>query len=107
MRQLGGWEEVVGAQEEEELWFLLPVADVLTILAPQGSVVGLSGHTPPFHLLLLLRRPVDQLKFVEVDPGIAQVRFEFHRPEEPVAAFLQLALRPKQPDTQETVNKFF
>ena len=56
MRQLGGWEEVVGAQEEEQPWFLLPVADVLTVLAPQGSVVGLSGHTPPFHLLLLQKR---------------------------------------------------
>jgi hypothetical protein len=46
----GGREEVVGAQEEEELWLLLPVSDVLAVAAPEGPVVRLGGYTAPFHL---------------------------------------------------------
>jgi hypothetical protein len=41
-----------------------------------------------------LFRPMDQLKLVEVGPGIAKVGVHFHRSLEPLSRFVSLTLSP-------------
>lgn len=38
-----------------------------------------------------------QLKLVEEGPSISQVRFNLHRPQEPLSGFGDFALTPEQP----------
>lgn len=38
-----------------------------------------------------------QLKLVEEGPSVSQVRFNLHRPQEPLSGFGDFALTPKQP----------
>lgn len=38
-----------------------------------------------------------QLKLVEEGPSLSQVRFNLHRPQEPLSGFSDFALTPEQP----------
>merc|ERR1719499_317133 len=82
---------------QEELDALPPVLDVLGVLAPHLSVLGLRGDAALLDVLLLLLAAVAQLELVEVDPGVAHVGVELDGAGEPLAALLHLPLGPEEP----------